>query len=239
MAKLLLIFGSSVLREIAMDKEVITIGRKPGNNIPIDNLAVSGFHAKIVHEAGQYFIEDLNSTNGTFVARKRVSRCALRDNDEITIGKHTLKFLSEMPEAAESSDATIRIKTRPLDGTVILNARKQPRLSEGAEGMRQATGARVGVLTVVSGATDRQVYELKERLTTIGGADSARIRLKGFFAPEVAALINRVGDEYFINQPGRGKKPLVNGRPVEGRQVLHDGDVVDIGKVKLQFTLKE
>ncbi len=238
MAKLLLMFGSSVLREITMDKEVITIGRKPGNNIPIDNLAVSGFHAKILHEAGQYFIEDLNSTNGTFVSRKRVSRCLLRNNDEIMIGKHTLKFLSEMPETSELTDATVRIRARPTDGTVILSAGKQPKPPEWAEGKGQPA-ARVGVLTVISGATDRQVYELREKLTTIGGADSARIHLKGFFAPEVAALINRVGDEYFINQPGRGKKPLVNGKPVEGKQVLHDCDVVDIGRVKLQFTLKE
>jgi pSer/pThr/pTyr-binding forkhead associated (FHA) protein len=222
-----------------MDKEVITVGRKPGNNIVIDNLAVSGFHAKIVHEAGQYFIEDLNSTNGTFVARKRVSKCPLRDSDEITIGKHTLKFLSEMPEAEQSPEATVRIRTRPLDGTVIVNARKQPMLPESAEGTGSAAGTRVGVLTVVSGAADKQIYELSERLTTIGSADSAGVRLKGFFAPEVAALINRVGAEYFINQPGRGKKPLVNGTVVEGRQVLHEGDVIDVGKVKLQFTLKE
>src|SRR5512135_2115276 len=115
MAKLLLKFGGSILKEVAIDKEVITVGRKPGNDIQIDNLAVSGFHAKIEHSGGQYFIEDLNSTNGTFVARKRVSRCALRNNDDITIGKHTLVFLSELPETADSPDATVRVKTRPLD----------------------------------------------------------------------------------------------------------------------------
>lgn len=236
MAKLLLKFGGSVLKEVVIDKEVITVGRKPGNDIQIDNLAVSGFHAKIEHDAGQYFIEDLNSTNGTFVARKRVSRCALRNNDDIAIGKHTLVFLSEMPETSESPDATVRVKTRPLDGTVILSAKQQSKLSERVEDMGQS---RIGVLTVVSGATDKQVYELTEKLITIGSSDSAGIRLKGFFAPDVAALINRVRGEYFINQPGSGKKPLVNGEPVEGRQVLHDGDVVDVGKVKMQFTLKE
>ena len=92
---------------------------------------------------------------------------------------------------------------------------------------------------MVSGSTNKREYELTEKLTTIGSSDSAGVRLTGFFAPAVAALINRVRDEYFINQPGGGKKPLVNGKPVEGRQVLNDGDVVDIGKVKMQFTLKE
>lgn len=239
MAKLLLKFGISVLKEVALDKEVITVGRKPGNDIQIDNLAVSGFHAKIMHEAGQYFIEDLNSTNGTFIGRKRVSRCALRNNDDITIGKHTLVFMSEVPETVESADATVRVKTRPLDGTVLLSARQRVKLSERVEGINPTVEARIGALTVVSGATYRQVYELREKLTTIGKADSAGIKLKGFFAPDVAALINRVRDEYIITPPGGGKKPLVNGKPVEGRQVLHDGDVLDVGKVKMQFTLKE
>jgi pSer/pThr/pTyr-binding forkhead associated (FHA) protein len=239
MAKLLLKFGGSVLKEIAIDKEVITIGRKPGNNVQIDNLAVSGFHAKIFLEAGQYYIEDLNSTNGTFVARKRVSRCPLRNNDDITVGKHTLVFLSEVPESAESPDATVRARNRSLDGTVMLKAGQKAALPERVESKGPTAEARTGVLTVVAGATDKQVYELKERLTTIGSADSAGIKLKGFFAPAVAALINRVRDEYIIHPPGSGRKPLVNGKPVEGRQVLHDGDVVDVGKVKMQFTLKE
>ncbi len=236
MAKLLLKFGSSILKELPVDKEVITIGRKPGNDIQIDNLAVSGFHAKIGRTAGQYFIEDLNSTNGTFVAHKRISRCALRNNDDITIGKHTLIFLSELPETAESPDATVRVRTRPLDGTVIFSPKQQAKIAEKTE---EPASPRIGVLTVVSGSTDRREYELTEKLTTIGRSDSAVVRLKGFFAPEVAALINKVRDEYFINQPGGGKKPLVNGKPVEGRQALHDGDVLDIAKVKMQFTFKE
>ncbi len=236
MAKLLLKFGSSALKELPLDKEVITIGRKPGNDIQIDNLAVSGFHAKLEHSAGQYFIEDLNSTNGTFVARKRVSRCALRNNDNITIGKHTLVFLSEAPETSESPDATVRVRTRPPDGTVIFSAKQQAKIYEKAEEPAQP---RIGLLTVVSGSTDKREYELTEKLTTIGSSASAGVRLKGFFAPEVAALINRVRDEYFINQPGGGRKPMVNGKPVEGRQALHDGDVLDVAKVKMQFTFKE
>ena len=238
MAKLLLMFGGSI-KKIEIDKDVITIGRKPGNDVQIDNLAVSGFHAKIVKEAGQYLIEDLNSTNGTFVAQKRVSRCALRNNDVITVGKHTLKFLSEEPETAESDDATVRVKTQPLRETVILSSKQQAKPSGKVEGVSPAAMGKTGVFTVISGSTDKQEYELKEKLITIGRANSAGIRLKGLFAPAVAALINRVRDEYFINSPGSGKKPLVNGKPVEGRQVLCDGDVVDIGNVKMQFTVKE
>jgi len=238
-AKLLLKIGGSLLKEIALEKEVMTVGRKPGNDIQIENLAVSGFHAKVVHEGGQYFVEDLNSTNGTFVTRKRVSRCQLRNNDEILIGKHSLIFVSEQPDQPESADATVRMRPQPLDGTVMLSAKRPVKPPEKVEAVSPVPDGRIGVITVVSGATDRQVYELRERLITIGRADSSTIRLKAFFAPEVAALINRVKDDYYINQPGKGKKPVVNGKTVEGRQILRDGDVVDIGSIKLQFTLKD
>lgn len=239
MAKLLLMFGGSVLKELDIDKDVITIGRKPGNDVLIDNLAVSGFHAKIIKEAGQYFIEDLNSTNGTFLAQKRVSRSALKNNDVITIGKHTLKFLSGEPETDESADATVRIKPQSLNDTVILSNKQQPKVSGKAEDIIPAATGKTGVLTVISGATDKKEYELKEKLITIGKANSAGIRLKGLFAPSVAALINKVRDEYFINSPGSGKKPLVNDKPVQGKQMLCEGDVVDVGGVKMHFTIKE
>lgn len=85
-----LTYNNSVLKEIETGEYEISIGRNPDNDIQIDNLAVSGEHAKIIRGLKQYYIQDLSSTNGTFVNGEEIQKVPLRDNDEITIGKHTL-----------------------------------------------------------------------------------------------------------------------------------------------------
>lgn len=90
MLRILLKFNDAVLREIESGKEEITIGRDAENDIQIDNIAVSGEHARILKGPYQYLIEDLNSTNGTFVNEEKITKRVLEENDAITIGKHTL-----------------------------------------------------------------------------------------------------------------------------------------------------
>ena len=90
MLKILLKFKNSEIKTIETDKAEITIGRNPTNDIHIDNLGVSKQHAKIIRQDGAYLIEDLNSTNGTFINDKRVARAVLNENAEIHIGKHSL-----------------------------------------------------------------------------------------------------------------------------------------------------
>jgi len=95
MIKVTLKFKDKVLREVKTLDKAITIGRGTDNVIRIDNPAVSKHHARIIKEQDQFYIEDLNSTNGTYIKEKPISRLALRDEDEISIGKHTLKILME------------------------------------------------------------------------------------------------------------------------------------------------
>ena len=90
MLRILLKFDKKVLREIESTAEQITIGRDAENDIQIDNIAVSGKHARITKGPGHYFIEDLNSLNGTFVNQEKITKRVLKENDVITIGKHTL-----------------------------------------------------------------------------------------------------------------------------------------------------
>jgi len=90
MLRILLKFNDAVLREIETGKQEITIGRDAENDIQIDNIAVSGEHARILKGPDHYFIEDLNSTNGTFVNEEKITKRVLEENDAITIGKHTL-----------------------------------------------------------------------------------------------------------------------------------------------------
>ena len=90
MLKISLKFHDRVLREIEIDQDEITIGRNEDNDIRIDNMAVSGNHARITRDQDDYYIEDLNSTNGTFVNEEKIRKRILYEDDEITIGKHTI-----------------------------------------------------------------------------------------------------------------------------------------------------
>ena len=97
MTKLLLKFNAAVIKEIPFDKDSISVGRKSDNDIPIDNPAVSGHHCKISRQGGTYFVEDLESTNGTFVNEKRIKKSGLHHNDIVGIAKHSLVFVEDVP----------------------------------------------------------------------------------------------------------------------------------------------
>lgn len=114
MAKLILSMDGLVLKEIVLSKERTTIGRKPHNDIQIDNLAVSGEHAVIVTILADSFLEDLGSTNGTCVNGKTVKKHFLQNNDVIELGKYKLKYISEaLPGAAKAADFEKTMVLRP------------------------------------------------------------------------------------------------------------------------------
>jgi len=104
MAKLILSVDGQVLKEHTLAKERTLIGRKPHNDIQIDNLAVSGEHAAIITILNDSFIEDLGSTNGTMVNGKPVKKHFLQNNDVVEIGKHKLKYFNDAPAAATAAD---------------------------------------------------------------------------------------------------------------------------------------
>jgi pSer/pThr/pTyr-binding forkhead associated (FHA) protein len=116
MLRLLFKFRDSVLREIETEKTKITIGRTASNDIQVDNVAVSAHHARIVKHGRSCVIEDLNSTNGTFVNEKKITRKALKENDIITIGKHSLVVMPEKGRAKATSPVITDIdRTWKLD----------------------------------------------------------------------------------------------------------------------------
>jgi hypothetical protein len=104
MAKLILSVDGQVLKEYTLSKERTLIGRKPHNDIQIDNLAVSGEHAAIITILNDSFIEDLGSTNGTMVNGKPIKKHFLQNNDVVEIGKHKLKYFNDAPQAATAAD---------------------------------------------------------------------------------------------------------------------------------------
>lgn len=233
MAKIIIKFQDRTLNEVALDKEIVTIGRKPGNTLQIDNLAVSGFHAKIVREAGQFVIEDMGSLNGTFLNGTKVSRQVLRNGDVILVGKHILLF--DAPEQGEAAPA----RAAKVDETLVLDSRLQQKLLGDVHAPAVSAKAEaIGGFSVIAGASDILDYELWERVTTIGKSPDSGIRLKGFFAPKVAALVSRRREGYFINPAGYAEV-RVNGKRIANRHDLKDGDVIEVHRMKLQFYLKD
>lgn len=113
MAKLILSMDGLVLKEIPLVKERTTIGRKPHNDIQIDNLAVSGEHAVIVTILNDSFLEDLGSTNGTLVNGQTVKKHFLQNNDVVELGKYKLKYIAEATAQAKAADFEKTMVLRP------------------------------------------------------------------------------------------------------------------------------
>ena len=254
MAKLFLKFEQAVLKEFALSEGVVTIGRLPDNLIQVDNLAVSGHHAKIYWDVDHYTLEDNNSLNGTFVNNRRISKAVLKDGDEVLIGKHTVLFKDERHEVSHGPEKTMPM-VPTLEATVVLDTRKAkemlarqaPTPPPAAPGAGPAHAAapppppkdRTGVLTVIAGKTDQSQYTLTGKLNVIGKSDMASIKLKGWFKPKVAAVINHRDGKYFIAASEHGIKVKINDELIAGQHELSDGDVVEVAGVKMTFGYRE
>lgn len=263
MSKLILKFEDRILKEYAVGSSALTIGRLPSNAVVIDNPAVSGQHARVIVEGGQCVVEDLNSRNGTFVNEKPINKHILQEGDVVRVGKHTLTFygvgkgeaLPETPGVAAAPAAPVQ----DLGGTVFLDTKAQKELLAKAKVAAQAPAAgaqpgataaapalpavtvaaapKVGVLSVVTGRTDRKEYTLEAQTSLVGKSDTALVRIKGWFKPPVAAAITRKGTSYLLT-PLAGKTQ-VNGQPLKQGHELKPGDVLNISGVTLHFSLRQ
>jgi pSer/pThr/pTyr-binding forkhead associated (FHA) protein len=247
MAKLILKFEDRTLKEIPLGQGAVSIGRLPTNSVPIDNPAVSGQHARVFVESGQFVLEDLNSRNGTFVNDKAVNKHILQEGDQIAIGKHTLVFYGVGTGEAPADTSAPAAKSGPavqeLGGTMRLDTKAQKELLAQAKAKQQAAAGekpaaaapppKEGTLTVVSGRTDKPQYVLEAQTTIIGKGETAQVKLKGWFKPKVAAAITRKGDKYMVT-PLAGKAQI-NGQPLKQAYELKAGDVLQVAGVTFQF----
>ena len=234
MARLMLSLDGQVLAEYNMNKERYTIGRLPDNDIRIDNPAVSGHHSLIINILNDSFLEDLNSTNGTYVNGKLIKKHAMQHGDVITVGHHQLRFVDSQDGEAEQDDfeKTMVItsstqgedRIRRVSAAVDQAAKtvtKRPGVPENATALPKAK------LQVLSGAFAGRELESTKALTTLGRP-----------GVQVAAITRR-SEGYFIVHVDSGKEndfPQVNGVPI-GPQArrLNDNDVVQLAGVKMGF----
>ncbi len=248
MAKLILKFEQAVLKEFPLSQAIVTIGRLPDNLVQIDNLAVSGHHASIHWETDHYVVEDNNSLNGTYVNNRRVTKTALKNDDVVLIGKHTLLFRDEWHEdaARDSSKGEKVVPPVPaMDSTVVLDTKQsKDMIARTADGLESAAAAapareRIAMLTVMTGKTDQLQYVLSGKLSVIGKSEMASIKLKGWFAPKVAAVVNRRDNKYYIAASERGVKVKVNEAQIAGQHQLDEGDLIEVAGVKMTFSFTE
>jgi FHA domain len=239
MSRLVLKFENAVLKEVSLGTRPVTIGRAPDNDLAIDNLAVSNYHARVYTEAGSLVVEDLNSLNGSFLNDIRIERAMLKDGDTIQIGKHQI-WVDQTRDAAGSSNGARKAPAPRVSETMVLDTRQRREMFEqaAAAGERsQLDRLRVPTLTVLRGRTDKKEYRLAGKLTVIGRSPMATVRLRGWFTPNIAAQINKHEDGYYL---GRGDVvPKINGVEIRTLTKLDDGDLIEVGRVRLNFLYRD
>jgi pSer/pThr/pTyr-binding forkhead associated (FHA) protein len=236
MARLVLTLDGQVMAEYNMNKERYTVGRLPDNDIRIDNPAVSGHHSLIINILNDSFLEDLNSTNGTYVNGKLIKKHALQHADVITVGHHQLRFVEDDDAQQDDFEKTMVIQpssrqvekiqaaAAPAPASVPPAIRAQP---EATAAPAAATALRKAKLQVLSGAFAGRELELTKALTTLGRP-----------GVQVAAITRRADGFYIVHveadQPDN--YPLVNGTPIGGQaRRLVDNDVIQLAGVKMGF----
>lgn len=234
MPRLILVFNKQVLKEYSFMKGSMTIGRNEDNNIVIDNLAVSGYHAKVDKVGPDFILTDLQSTNGTFINEKKVVSHKLSHGDNITIGKHVILFVATQKGEEENEEAK-----SDLDKTMMLDTLKQRELISKQKASATAKGPdKIGVISFLDGS-DLGEIELRKKLTKIGKAETCEIKFSGMFMGATAATISRRPSGYTISFTGGMAKLKVNGEVVKESVMLKDFDTIELGSHKFQFYQKD
>lgn len=240
MSKLILSFEGTMLKTVDLNKERITIGRRPDNDIQVDNLAVSGLHATVTTVLNDSVIEDQNSTNGTLINGELTQKHLLKHGDIIEIGKHTLRYVVETATATPYQEfAKTMVIRRPdaaAHGAHAAHAEHAPPLTHAAvPAPRPAPAAaapapvpsREAALKILTGSAAGRILDLNKSLTTIG---KAGVQVAVFTRRPVGFFVTHVEGDVF---------PLINGESLgtQARQ-LNDQDTIEIAGTKMSFFYK-
>jgi pSer/pThr/pTyr-binding forkhead associated (FHA) protein len=216
-----------VIKEVQLTKDRTTLGRRPYNDIVIDNLAVSGEHAVLAMTGNEVYLEDLNSTNGTYINGKAVKKQLLQNNDTVEIGKYKIKFMQE--QAGPTYEKTMILKP----GAVLPPVKPPAQPAAGgapaaATATADAQAADLGHLNasikVLSGAAAGRQVPLVKVVTTIGKPGVA-----------VAAITKRPHGFVVAHVEG-SNKPTLNGSALGQEPVtLKNGDLLELAGTQMQF----
>jgi hypothetical protein len=222
MPKMIVSIDGVVIKEVQLTKDRTTLGRRPYNDIVIDNLAVSGEHAVLQLTGNEVYLEDLNSTNGTYVNGKAVKKQLLQNNDTVEIGKYKIKFINEAPGA--TFEKTMIFKpgmVPPLNKPAAAGAPAAGAARPAAGAPEAAASASIKVL---SGAAAGREVPLVKVVTTIGKPGVA-----------VAAITKRAHGFVVAHVEG-ANKPTLNGTAIGPEPMpLKNGDMLELAGTQMQF----
>jgi hypothetical protein len=214
MGKLVVSLDGVVIKEVQITKDKTTLGRRPYNDIVIDNLAVSGEHAVLQMTGSDVFIEDLNSTNGTYINGKAIKKQLLVHNDTVEIGKYKIKYLVEDNQDYEKTMILQPGATAPKVGAAAFGA---------ASGLG-ASASKPASVKVLNGAAAGREVALSKVVTTVGKP-----------GVQVASITKRPSGYVFAHVEGAAR-PSVNGVPLAGESIpLKNGDVIELAGTQMQF----
>jgi pSer/pThr/pTyr-binding forkhead associated (FHA) protein len=227
MGKLVVSLDGVVIKEVQIIKDKTTLGRRPYNDIVIDNLAVSGEHAVLQMVGQDVFIEDLNSTNGTYINGKAVKKQLLAHNDTVEIGKYKIKYLVE--EGGDYEKTMIMRQgaaaTAGAAGTAPSSAFSHTSGLGSNSGFGSlGANSNPASIKVLNGAAAGREVSLTKVVTTVGKP-----------GVQVASITKRPGG-YVIAHVEGTHRPAINGTPLTGDSVhLKNGDVIELAGTQMQF----
>ncbi len=225
MPEIVVKYEDKVIERVVTQKKIISIGRTPGNDIVLDNKAVSRKHALIEFNENSALIMDNDSMNGTFVNSRKITEEVLKDNDQITIGKFDMIYHPDTPKETQLAY---------LDGTMVLKTRKQRELLEKDKKAREATKVAGGSVLLGEAGTSQRQFPLNRPVITFGKAKFVNIPVKGFWVSRVQAKIIKDKDNFILVNVGRNGKVRVNGESIQ-RYRLKNDDLIEVGRSVFRF----
>ena len=218
MAKIIITYAGEFIQEVELSKERITIGRHPHNDIVLEQRAVSSFHALLTSILDDVFLEDLHSTNGTFVNGQRIRKHLLTPHDEITLAKFQIKFIANPRAPAFAAPIQPPPIAAPRPAPMVPSP---PTISGDAAALLPT--ARIDIL---NGSNAGSQMVLNKPLTTLGRPG------------QLVVVISRRQDGYFLAYLEGERAPLVNGVALgsEPRRLVQ-GDVIELLGTQLAFSI--
>lgn len=232
MGKLIVTDANGTTRDFPLTKERVTIGRHADNDISLNDKAVSGHHCVVITILQDSFLEDLDSTNGTIVNGKQVSKHPLSNGDTIRLGRNTLKYEGDQTGAEDDFEKTMILKPGQFGAAFDSQVNKAitPAVAPSAAATAAAPAKPVlGRLRVSSGPNMGKELELSKALTTIGRP-----------GVQVAAITRRTDGYYIVHVGGQagGKRPLVNGKEIDAQACrLNHNDMIELAGTQMNFLL--
>ncbi len=232
MATIQISFNGEVVSNLELDKETITIGRKSDNDIHLDSLAISGHHAQIFTVLNDSFIEDLNSTNGTYLNGSAVKKNALTHGDIIKVGEHQIKYINTNTDSSDEFEKTMIINTgaegmQETQGSAEIDQSVGKIVAEITSSDSGKSNQKTAKIRLVSGANSGKELVLTKVLTTLGKP-----------GVQVAAITRRPTGYFLIHIDGgdNGERPHVNSVEISSKaHQLKDNDILEVAGVKMTF----